>query len=58
MTPVSLMLEHSDKHANAYPWFDLFTNNQHDCAEKPIEWWKSTFCNPIGQLARKKVAIN
>jgi tetratricopeptide (TPR) repeat protein len=31
-------------------WFDLFSNSQHKCEERPFEWWESTFRNAIHQL--------
>ncbi|KAJ3296302.1 Kinesin light chain 3 [Borealophlyctis nickersoniae] len=31
-------------------WFDLFSNSQHDSAEKPFTWYTGTFTNAISEL--------
>ena len=36
--------------AQPYFWFDLFTNNQHDSAALPQEWWATTFRKQIGSI--------
>ncbi|KAJ3241367.1 Kinesin light chain 3 [Chytriomyces hyalinus] len=28
-------------------WFDLFSNSQHETANKPFEWWENTFMSAI-----------
>ncbi len=37
------MLEVAEEREDAYFWFDLFVNNQHDTAAKPHDWWSTTF---------------
>ncbi|KAJ3282803.1 Kinesin light chain 3, partial [Borealophlyctis nickersoniae] len=31
-------------------WFDLFSNSQHDTAQKPFTWYTGTFTNAISEL--------
>jgi hypothetical protein len=37
------MLEEAETRPDAYFWFDLFVNNQHDTSAKPHDWWSTTF---------------
>ena len=44
--PCDVMLEEAEEREgkeDAYFWFDLFVNNQHDTVEKPHDWWSTTF---------------
>ncbi len=38
-----VMLEEAKVKPDAYFWFDLFVNNQHDTSAKPHDWWSTTF---------------
>jgi hypothetical protein len=31
-------------------WFDLFSNSQYGCVDRPYEWWKTTFLNAVKEL--------
>ncbi|KAJ3347145.1 Delta(24)-sterol C-methyltransferase [Entophlyctis luteolus] len=31
-------------------WFDLFTNSQHGTANRPFEWWTTTFTQAVGKM--------
>jgi hypothetical protein len=37
----------SSASCDAFVWFDLFSNCQHDTCAKPFEWWVGTFSNAI-----------
>ena len=37
---------------NIFIWCDIFSNNQHDTAEKPFEWWCGTFRSAIKEFQR------
>ncbi|KAJ3294213.1 Kinesin light chain 3 [Borealophlyctis nickersoniae] len=36
--------------ADVIVWFDLFSNSQHNTADKPFTWWTGTFTNAISEL--------
>ena len=44
------MQQHANEYANTYFWFDLFTNNQHDVADKSFEWFCTTFQDMIRSI--------
>ncbi|KAJ3101656.1 Kinesin light chain 3 [Phlyctochytrium planicorne] len=31
-------------------WFDLYTNSQHGTADRPFEWWESTFMSSVKKM--------
>ncbi|KAJ3051892.1 Kinesin light chain 3, partial [Rhizoclosmatium hyalinum] len=31
-------------------WFDMFSNSQHDTADKPFEWWETVFMNAVKSI--------
>ncbi|KAJ3253235.1 Kinesin light chain 3 [Chytriomyces hyalinus] len=33
-------------------WFDLFSNSQHETANKPFEWWENTFMSAIKKMGQ------
>jgi hypothetical protein len=37
------VLEEAEELPDAYFWFDLFVNNQHNTSAKPHDWWSTTF---------------
>ncbi|KAJ3300743.1 Kinesin light chain 3 [Borealophlyctis nickersoniae] len=41
---------HESSTPDVIVWFDLFSNSQHDTAEKPFTWWTGTFTNAISEL--------
>ena len=41
--PCEVMLDEAKDKPEAYYWFDLFVNNQHDTTAKPHDWWSTTF---------------
>ena len=47
---VTAMRQHADEYANTYFWFDLFTNNQHDVADKSFEWFCTAFQDMIRSI--------
>lgn len=49
-TTLVTMLEHAAEHPDAYFWFDLILNNQHDTAARPQEWWTTTFRTQIESI--------
>ncbi|KAJ3278973.1 Kinesin light chain 3, partial [Borealophlyctis nickersoniae] len=41
---------HESSTPDVIVWFDLFSNSQHDIANKPFTWWTGTFTNAISEL--------
>ncbi|KAJ3239489.1 Kinesin light chain 3 [Chytriomyces hyalinus] len=35
---------------DAFIWFDLFSNSQHNAESKPFVWWETTFMNAIKKI--------
>ncbi|KAI8840792.1 hypothetical protein BJ741DRAFT_646925 [Chytriomyces cf. hyalinus JEL632] len=33
-------------------WFDLFSNSQHETANRPFEWWENTFMSAIKKMGQ------
>ena len=40
---VNVMEQYAQQHPGTYFWFDLFTNNQNEVANKDFEWFSTTF---------------
>eukprot|EP00040_Diaphanoeca_grandis_P031244 m.186589 g.186589 ORF g.186589 m.186589 type:complete len:711 (-) comp32274_c0_seq1:432-2564(-) len=48
---VEVMLRYaSEQQHETYFWYDMFTNSQHSCEERPYEWWQDTFQSSIGVI--------
>jgi hypothetical protein len=44
---VDVLEQHAEDDPEAYFWFDLFINKQHDTQSIPQSWWKTTFMESI-----------
>ncbi|KAJ3059277.1 Kinesin light chain 3, partial [Rhizoclosmatium hyalinum] len=51
---VSSLFHFAQKHnldpATTIIWFDLFSNSQHNTADKPFEWWETVFMNAVKSI--------
>eukprot|EP00049_Salpingoeca_infusionum_P023865 m.14233 g.14233 ORF g.14233 m.14233 type:complete len:707 (-) comp6166_c0_seq1:126-2246(-) len=54
---VDAMRQYEEKHPNSYFWFDLVMNSQHQTADRPFEWWCTTFRESIGRIGKMILVI-
>ena len=52
------MEQYAEDHPDAYFWFDLFTNNQNEVANKDFDWFCSTFRNGIVDIGQVLLVLS
>ena len=52
------MEQYAEDHPDAYFWFDLFTNNQNEVANKDFDWFCSTFRNGIVNIGQVLLVLS
>ena len=55
---VDVMEQYAVDHPHAYFWFDLFTNNQNEIANKDFDWFATTFRDGVKDIGEVLLVLS